>query len=174
MSNQLISSYDDWQLGRNDDFYDNPLDFTHLNWDNFEQFDNDPCSEFLNFFNDEPSSESHQDSYNIPPVIADASPFIFPFETLPNAPINDHHDMGSDFSRPRDEPCYAQSHARTPALDNSAYNQTDVTSNSYPSLSANVSSGSSPQESSGKKTTKDAKHFCTICQKGCHTKAILR
>ncbi|TGO27017.1 hypothetical protein BPAE_0049g00440 [Botrytis paeoniae] len=160
-------------LCRNDDFYDNPLDFTDFNWDDFEQFDNDPCLEFLNFSNDEPSSESHQDTYTIPFVIADASPFIFPFETLPNAPVDDHQDMGSNFSRPRDEPCYTQSHARTPALDNSAYNETDVTSNGYPYFSANASSSSSPQESS-EKTTKDAKHFCAICQKGCNTKAILR
>ncbi|TGO17977.1 hypothetical protein BTUL_0013g00500 [Botrytis tulipae] len=170
---QSISIYDDWHLDRVD-FYHNPLDFTYFNWDDFEQFDNDPCSEFLEVFNDEPSSESHQDNYSIPPVIADASPFVFPFETLPNAPVYDHQDIGSGFSRPCDEPCYAQSQARTPALDNSAYNQTDVTSNSYPFLSANVSSGSSPQESPGKKTIKDAKHFCTICQKGCNTKAILR
>ncbi|TGO42576.1 hypothetical protein BHYA_0007g00770 [Botrytis hyacinthi] len=153
---QPISSYDDWQLGRNDDFYDIPLDFTDFNWDNVEQFDNDP------------------DNYSIPPVIADASPFVFPFETFTNAPVDDHQDIGSGFSRPRDEPYYAQSHARTPALDNSAYNRTDVTSNSHPFLSANVSSGSSPQESPGKKTIKDVKHFCTICQKGCNTKAILR
>ncbi|KAF7931600.1 uncharacterized protein EAE98_004336 [Botrytis deweyae] len=170
---QPISSYDDWQLGRNDDFYDIPLDFTNFNWDDFEQFDTDPCSEFLNFFNDEPSSESHQDAYSISPVITDASPFVFPFESLPNVPVDDQ-EMGSGFSRPNDEPCYAQSHARTPALYNSAYNQTDVTSNSYPSLSANVSSRSSPQESPGKKSIKDAKQFSTICQKGCNTKAILR
>ncbi|KAF5874561.1 uncharacterized protein Bfra_004572 [Botrytis fragariae] len=120
MSNQLISSYDDLQLGRNDDFYDNPLDFTNFNSGDFEQFDNDPCSEFLNFFNDKPSSESQQDTYNIPPVITDASPSIFPFETLPNADVDDRQDMGSGSSRPRDEPCYAQSYARTPALDNSS------------------------------------------------------
>ncbi|TGO66737.1 hypothetical protein BOTNAR_0055g00240 [Botryotinia narcissicola] len=89
-----VKLYDDWQLGRVD-FYHNPLDFTNFNWDDFEQFDNDPCSEFLEVFSDEPSSESHQDDYSIPPVIADASPFVFPFETLLNAPVEDHQDIGS-------------------------------------------------------------------------------
>ncbi|TEY74744.1 hypothetical protein BOTCAL_0070g00100 [Botryotinia calthae] len=161
-------------LCRTDDFYDNPLDFTYFDWDNFEHYDNDPCSEFLNFFNDEPSSESHQDTHSIPLVTADTSPFIFPFETLQNASVDGHQDMGSNFSHPRDEPYYTQPYAETLALDNSVYNQTDLTSNSYSSLSANVSFGSFPQESSEKKTTKDAKYFCTICRKGCHTKAILR
>ncbi|KAF7872453.1 hypothetical protein EAF04_003374 [Stromatinia cepivora] len=146
---------------------------TYFDWESFQPFDNDPCSEFLNFSIDKPSSESYQDVYNTPSVIADALLFTFPFETLPNASID-----GSDFSHLCDAPYHIQSNATTPTMDTSAYNQTDANLYSQSSPSTNKSPGSSPgsspQGNSGKKISKDAKYFCTVCGQGCQTRVILR